>query len=95
MRYTSRELYKILDVAYNELCFVKEELLIYKNDKFLNKSSELRLDQTKDLYHLLRPICIFHIDMVHRKAKRSLLHKEIYIQGIKREISSYLNTLNN
>lgn len=32
MRYTSRELYKILDVAYNELCFVKEELLIYKNE---------------------------------------------------------------
>lgn len=32
MRYSSRELYKILDIAYDKLCFVKEELLIYKSD---------------------------------------------------------------
>ena len=28
-----RELYKILDIAYNKLYFVKDELLIYKNDE--------------------------------------------------------------
>lgn len=32
-RVLQRELYKILDIAYNKLYFVKDELLIYKNDE--------------------------------------------------------------
>lgn len=32
VRSATRELYKILDIAYDKLCFVKEELLIYKNN---------------------------------------------------------------
>lgn len=31
-RYLQRELYKILEIAYDRLYYVKEELLIYKND---------------------------------------------------------------
>ena len=45
MRYTSRELYKILDIAYDKLCYVKEELLIYKN----NDSDDYEFIISKDV----------------------------------------------
>lgn len=45
MRYTSRELYKILDISYDKLCFKKEELLVYKN----NESDDYEFVISKDV----------------------------------------------
>ena len=44
MRHVSRELYKILDVSYDKLCFIKTELLIYKN----NDSDDFEFVISKD-----------------------------------------------
>ncbi len=59
-KYVQRELYKILEITYDKLCYVKEELLIYKNNdlsdyKFLI-TGDIGEKYLNSFYHQVRDV---------------------------------------